>query len=97
MNSILTAERAPTAGGQYHWFPEFAPKDAQRFLSYIVGWLCVLGWQAGAASSISLACTEIQGLIVLSHPHYIFQRWHGTLLVIAVIFVSGLFLSLIHI
>jgi len=37
------ASMAPTAGGQYHWVSEFAPKQYQKFLSYLVGWLCVLG------------------------------------------------------
>ena len=36
------ASMAPTTGGQYHWVSEFAPKSAQRELSYLVGWLCVL-------------------------------------------------------
>jgi hypothetical protein len=29
--------RAPTAGGQYHWVSEFAPRRGQKFLSYITG------------------------------------------------------------
>ncbi|KAL2289512.1 hypothetical protein FJTKL_01782 [Diaporthe vaccinii] len=35
----------PTVGGQYHWVSEFAPRDYQKFISYLMGWLCVLGWQ----------------------------------------------------
>jgi choline transport protein len=31
--------RAPTAGGQYHWVSEFAPRTIQKPLSYIVGML----------------------------------------------------------
>jgi amino acid transporter len=91
MDSQLIYVRAPTAGGQYHWVSEFAPKSCQRFLSYIVGWLCVLGWQSGAASSAFLAGTEIQGLIILNHATYVPKRWHGTLLVIAVVIVCGFF------
>lgn len=33
--------RAPTSGGQYHWVSELAPKQHQKFLSYIVGMLLV--------------------------------------------------------
>ncbi|KAH2212164.1 hypothetical protein KXV58_009486, partial [Aspergillus fumigatus] len=29
------ASMAPTSGGQYHWVSEFAPRRAQKFLSYI--------------------------------------------------------------
>ncbi|KAB5555054.1 amino acid permease [Coniochaeta sp. 2T2.1] len=78
------ASIAPTSGGQYHWVSEFAPQGWQRFVSYIVGWISVLGWQTGLASLAFLVGTMIQGLIVLNNPDYIPQGWHGTLLVIAV-------------
>ncbi|KAI4270732.1 MAG: hypothetical protein LQ337_006496 [Flavoplaca oasis] len=48
------ASMAPTAGGQYHWVSEFAAPGAQKFVSYMTGWLCVLGWQAGTASGCYL-------------------------------------------
>jgi choline transport protein len=48
------------------------------------GWLCVLGWQTGAANTAFLAGTQIQGLLVLNYPDYVFQRYQGTLLVFAV-------------
>ncbi|KAI4239889.1 MAG: hypothetical protein L6R40_005441 [Gallowayella cf. fulva] len=82
------ASMAPTAGGQYHWVSEFSAPSAQKFISYMTGWLCVLGWQAGSAAGCYLAGTEIQGLIVLNHPGYTPQRWHGTLLAIALVLVS---------
>lgn len=85
------ASMAPTAGGQYHWISEFAPPGAQKFLSYFVGWLCVLGWQAGTASSCFLAGTEIQGLIVLNYDTYVYKHWHGTLLAMAVILLCAVF------
>jgi choline transport protein len=70
---------------------EFSPRSAQKFLSYIVGWLCVLGWQTGAASSAFLAGSIIQALAVLNYPHYDWKHWQGTLMVIAMAFVCGLF------
>jgi len=77
------------SGGQYHWISEFAPRSYQKVLSYFVGWLCTLGWQSGVAIGSFLAATQIQGLIVLNNEDYVFQRWHGTLLTIAmVLFVS---------
>lgn len=53
-----------------------------------VGWLCVLGWQAGSAAGCYLAGTEIQGLVILNHPDYAPQRWHGSLISIALVFIS---------
>lgn len=77
--------RAPTTGGQYHWVSEFAPPSSQRFLSYLVGWLCVLGWQVGNVAVAFLTAQQIQGLIILNNLEtYTPQRWHLTLLVIAI-------------
>lgn len=75
---------SPTSGGQYHWVSEFAPKNQQRFLSWLVGWTAVVGWQIGLASLAFIVGTLIQGLIMLDNVTYVFERWHGTLLVIAV-------------
>ncbi|KAJ5645398.1 hypothetical protein N7507_011409 [Penicillium longicatenatum] len=85
------ASMAPTAGGQYHWVSEFAPRRGQKFLSYITGWLSAMGWQCAIVSIAYLAGTIIQGLIVLNYPEYDFQRWHGTMLVIAISSFSILF------
>ncbi|KAE8167101.1 amino acid/polyamine transporter I [Aspergillus tamarii] len=85
------ASMAPTSGGQYHWVSEFAPRRYQKFLSYITGWLCAMGWQCAIVSIAFLAGTIIQGLIVLNDSTYDFQRWHGTLFVIAITTFSILF------
>lgn len=85
------ASMAPTTGGQYHWVSEFAPRSAQKFLSYIVGWLCVLGWQVGNTSIAFLSSQQIQGLIILNNPNYVPQRWHLTLLVIGIVTFCQLF------
>ena len=34
---LLTHQRAPTAGGQYHWVAMLAPPSCRKFLSYITG------------------------------------------------------------
>ncbi len=44
----------------------------------------MLGWQTGLASLAFLAGTMIQGLLVLNNADYVFEAWHGTLLVIAI-------------
>ncbi|KAL2829769.1 amino acid/polyamine transporter I [Aspergillus cavernicola] len=85
------ASMSPTSGGQYHWVSEFAPRRYQKFLSYITGWLTAIGWQCAIVTIAQLAGTIIQGLIVLNDPSYHFERWHGTLLVIAITTFSILF------
>ncbi|KAK5171856.1 uncharacterized protein LTR77_003492 [Saxophila tyrrhenica] len=70
---------------------EFAPQQYQKILSYFVGWLSTLGWQIAVISTAFQAGVQIQGLLVLNYPDYVFERWHGTLLVIAVVSFGCLF------
>ena len=35
--SQMMSQRAPTAGGQYHWVSILVPKSCRRFLSYLIG------------------------------------------------------------
>lgn len=87
----MLTEFQPTSGGQYHWVSEFAPQRAQKFLSYLVGWLCFTGWQCAITSITFLAGTIIQGLIILNDTSYIYHAWHGTLLIIAITAFAILF------
>ena len=84
LSTAEMASVAPTSGGQYHWVSEFAPRNAQKFLSFMTGWLCVLGWQTGVAGGGYVVANQIQGLLILNDSSYVFERWHGNLLTIAV-------------
>lgn len=53
--------------------------------------MLVLGWQSGVAINAYLAATEIQGLAILNYPSYTPERWHGTLMMIAVTGVAVIF------
>ena len=61
-----------------------APKPLARVLSYITGWLTVLGWQAVITSASYLTGTGIQGVVILTVPSYDPKMWHGTLMTWAV-------------
>lgn len=88
---LLMLDRSPTAGGQYHWVSEFAPPKYQKVLSYYSGWLTAIGWQVYLASVCFLVGTLIQGLISLNNANYGYERWHGTLLTIAIVFFAIFF------
>ncbi|KAJ4340185.1 hypothetical protein N0V87_002806 [Didymella glomerata] len=87
MSLAEMASMAPTSGGQYHWVSEFAPPQYQQFLSYIVGWMSTLSWQAGNAADCFLTGTMSQALIVVNNPTYEPQRWEGTLFVLAMVLI----------
>jgi amino acid transporter len=73
MSTLSLAEMssmAPSAGGQYHWISEFAPSKFQKLLSYLVGWLTVLGWQVGLSSVSYAAAVQIEGLAILVKSDY---------------------------
>lgn len=64
---------------------EHAPQSAQKYLSYISGYLVAAGWQGSICSTAFLAGTIIQGLLVLNYEStYTPQPYQGTLLVWAV-------------
>ncbi|PSK46418.1 Choline transport protein [Elsinoe australis] len=76
------ASMAPTAGGQYHWVSEFAPKKYQKSMSYITAWLSCLSWQAGNAYGNLLTGSMIETIIQLYRPEYELLPWRSTLLVL---------------
>ncbi|KAL5375139.1 hypothetical protein DPSP01_011452 [Paraphaeosphaeria sporulosa] len=81
------ASMAPTSGGQYHWVSEFAPPSIQKFLSYMMGWMSVLSWQAGNAADCFITGTLIQALLQFNDKNYDPKRWHGTLFTWAMVLV----------
>ncbi|KAL2004970.1 hypothetical protein VTN00DRAFT_2820 [Thermoascus crustaceus] len=86
------ASMAPTSGGQYHWVSEFAPPSCQKFLSYITGWVCVLGWHTGIAGCSYTVANMLIGILAINYPDsYVPQGWHGTLFVMAVASVAFIF------
>ncbi|EMC97253.1 hypothetical protein BAUCODRAFT_69141 [Baudoinia panamericana UAMH 10762] len=79
-------ERGTTSGGQFEWVSLLVPRC--RLLSYCVGWLGVIGWQAFFAAICYGTATMLQGLWALHHPQHELESWVGvmlTLLVIAVV------------
>lgn len=79
------ASMAPISGGQYHWVSEFAPPKYQKFLSYVVGWMSTLSWQAGNASGSYLTGTVLQALVKVNYPNYVKKDWQGTLMIFAMV------------
>lgn len=71
-----------------------APKSQRVFLSWFTGWIATLGWIANTATGAFFAATMIQGILVQNYPTYDYHRWHGTLLIWAVLLVVFLVNSL---
>jgi len=61
----------------------------------LTGWVCVLGWQTNVTSVAFIAAQQIQSLMVIFDSSYTFERWQGTLLIIAIGFISIIFNSVL--
>lgn len=86
------ASIAPTAGGQYHWVSEFAPDSIQQPLSYIVGWMCCLGWVAAIPACGQFFAAVVNGMILLANLNASDGAlWQATLLAIAFIVITVAF------
>ena len=82
------ASMAPTAGGQYHWTSEFAPRQYQKILSFSVGFFCVLGWQTSLAATCFASAQQITALINLSNAGYEPHEWQVACLSWAILLVA---------
>ncbi|KAM0794843.1 amino acid/polyamine transporter I [Usnea florida] len=82
------ASIAPTAGGQYHWTSEFAPRKYQKILSFSVGVFCVLGWQTSLAATCFASAQQITALISLSNQSYEPSQWQTALLSWAILLLA---------
>lgn len=69
--------------GQYHWTSEFAHPKAQKFTSYIAGWLLTLSWLCGVTSGMFLTGQMAQGAILITNENFNAQPYQVWLLVFA--------------
>ncbi|EUC26689.1 hypothetical protein COCCADRAFT_113639 [Bipolaris zeicola 26-R-13] len=74
----------PSSGGPYVWVGIHLPGRWGKCISYVVGWLTFLGWQAGMAGTCFLTGEQIRGLIALISSSYKPAPMHSTLLCISV-------------
>ena len=65
-----------------------APPKYQKFLSYTVGYLCILGWHASLAGTCYAAGQQIQAIIVLTDSSYTIHPWQTSLFAWAVVVIS---------
>ncbi|KAJ6159878.1 hypothetical protein N7497_004415 [Penicillium chrysogenum] len=65
---------------------------SQALLSYLTGWICVCGWHTGIAGCSYTVANMMVGVIAINYTDtYTYERWHVTLLVIAVAIVALMF------
>ncbi|EAS33740.3 amino acid permease [Coccidioides immitis RS] len=85
------ASLEPAAGGQYHWVAVFAPAKWRKLASYIVGWMCALGWQAAVPAPANVGGATIQAFAVVASPAYNPKPWHVVTLTIAICTLAVVF------
>ncbi|KAF2838116.1 amino acid transporter [Patellaria atrata CBS 101060] len=83
------ASLQPIAGAQYHWTHHLAPPQAKRFITWIQGWVTWFGWVSLLAGGCNMTAIITQQLIILNNPDYVPERWHITLIMIAILILQG--------
>ncbi|KAL8628682.1 hypothetical protein Q9189_005630 [Teloschistes chrysophthalmus] len=90
-NGVLSLPNGGTAGSVWMFLITFAPPEHQQFLSYTVGYLCVLGWHASLAGTCYATGQQIQAIIVLANSKYTIHTWQTALLAWAVVIMAIFF------
>lgn len=85
MASIL-----PIAGAQYHWTAHLARTRHARFITWLQGWMTWFAWISLLASVANFTAYIIQGIVSENYPTYVPQRWHLTLMIIAMLLIQAL-------
>ena len=82
------ASITPVVGAQYRWTAIYCPSIFnKRFSSFIQGWLTVWAWNVSTTLLPFFTGAQILGLVFLSHPTYVYQGWHATLVGYATIVI----------
>ncbi|KAK2765649.1 hypothetical protein FQN54_008505 [Arachnomyces sp. PD_36] len=84
------ASMQPIAGAQYHWTNYLAPANYRRFITWMQGWITWFAWVSLLAGVANTTANMIQGLAILNYPDYVPERWHLTLIILAMLVVEGL-------
>lgn len=57
---------------------------------FFPGWITWFAWVSLLSGVANTTATMIQGLVILNYPDYVPERWHLTLIILAMLVVEGL-------
>ncbi|KAF2833513.1 amino acid transporter [Ophiobolus disseminans] len=65
--------------GSISWVALLSPPSYRKFLSYITGWVTLIGWQATTAAQAYLAGVVVQSVILIFNEDYVGKPWQAML------------------
>ncbi|OAL02849.1 amino acid transporter [Phaeosphaeriaceae sp. SRC1lsM3a] len=80
----------PTVGAQYRWSANLAPA-APRFWGLLQGWITTAAWCFACSGPPSILANMITSLAIFNNENYVPERWHTSLIMIAVMVVPFTF------
>ncbi|KAH7359819.1 amino acid/polyamine transporter I [Pyrenochaeta sp. MPI-SDFR-AT-0127] len=80
----------PTVGAQYRWSANLAPA-APRFWGLLQGWITVGAWCFACSGPPSILANMITSLAIFNNENYVPERWHTSLIMIAIMIVPFTF------
>ncbi|KIY52496.1 amino acid transporter [Fistulina hepatica ATCC 64428] len=85
------AAKYPTSAGAYYWVYRLAPPRYRLLLSYITGWLTLIGvWTISLSVTFGTAQIIVAG-VQIYHPDWEPEAWKTYLIFLAVIAVTSFF------
>ncbi|KAF2493506.1 amino acid transporter [Lophium mytilinum] len=82
------ASAYPCAGAQYYWSFMVSSDEYKPFLSFVNGWVSVLGWWLGAGSVANFVSSMILDIVYVWYPDYSQQHWQQYLIYVGLIWVA---------
>jgi choline transport protein len=80
----------PIAGAQYVWTHYYAPKNLQRPITWVQGWITWFSWIAITAGTANVIGNIITTLVTVSYPDYVAKSWHTLLIMYSILMILAL-------
>jgi choline transport protein len=80
----------PIAGAQYVWTHYYAPKNLQRPITWVQGWITWFSWIAITAGTANVIGNIITTLVTVSYPDYVPKSWHTLLIMYSILMILAL-------
>ncbi|KPI42372.1 Choline transport protein [Cyphellophora attinorum] len=80
----------PIAGAQYVWTHYYAPKNFQRPITWVQGWITWFSWIAITAGTANVIGNIITTLVTVSYPDYVAKSWHTLLIMYSILMILAL-------
>ena len=82
------ASKFPTSAGPYYWSFQLAPPHVRTFISYITGWVWLVGnWTITLSINFGFA-SLLAATVAIYHPEFVWEPWMLVLVFYAICLIT---------